>query len=113
MIQCLGGSKLFAELMDKNVNEADITHVYDYLRLDVNFDPPRPFFFDVRSREAFDDKYKIEHSRQLQAMQGDSERVQSCIFANELLELYELVYKVLRSRPDEAMYVAAACCLPY
>lgn len=92
MVQCLGGSRLFGELLGKRVDSADVTHVYDYLRLDVKFDPPRPSFFRVQTREAFEEKYKVERSRQLEAMQGDSERVESCIFANELLELYELIY---------------------
>ena len=45
-------------------------------------------------------------------MGGDNQLAQSSIFANELLEIYELCYHVLRSEPEVEIYMAVSGCLP-
>jgi len=45
-------------------------------------------------------------------MAHDEERVSRSLFANELLELYELVRTVLRSDPEVEIYIKTANCLP-
>ena len=45
-------------------------------------------------------------------MQGNEDRAKSCVFANELLQIYELIRRVIRSQPDVQIYIEAANCLP-
>lgn len=45
-------------------------------------------------------------------MDGDEEKVVRSVFANELLEIYELVRTVLRDEPSLDINVAVANCLP-
>ena len=60
----------------------------------------------------FQTRYEAEHSNQLAAMNDDEGRVKSSVFANELLELYELARSVIRDQPEVEIYIAAANCLP-
>ena len=45
-------------------------------------------------------------------MKGDQEQVKSCVFASELIQIYELIREVIRSEPDVQIYIEAANYLP-
>ena len=71
-----------------------------------------PAFLKSKDRDQFKARYEPERINQLAAMQGDEDRVKGSVFANELLQIYKLIRRVIRSEPNVDIYIAAANCLP-
>ena len=112
ILEHLGGRKLLENLMDKTLDE-DVLHVYDYqVTSRTSYEVREAAFLDVESREQFDKSYEFERDNQLASMHGNEDRAKSCVFANELLQIYELIRRVIRSQPDVQIYIEAANCLP-
>ena len=111
LLQALGGARILKDLAGKEIDD-QIGYVYDYQITTEKYDTERQQFLLVSDRKMFQTRYEAEHSNQLAAMNDDEGRVKSSVFANELLELYELARSVIRDQPEVEIYIAAANCLP-
>ena len=113
LVDHLGGSPLFKELMGKDIDTTD-GMVYDYFPLNEKLEFQRPMFFLVSNRADFEEIYQSERELQLSALSGQENQISTSLFANELMQLYQVVKRVLRrDHRDSEIYFDAAMCLPY